>query len=56
MKELSAAEIGWLELAAFGPFSYRAGARDTRTHVAGATFQTTTYQAMMRHGWVLEVV
>ena len=57
MKELCTDEIFWMQSAALGPFSYIANwPDDKRTHAENVTFQSTTYNAMMRYGWVSEVV
>jgi hypothetical protein len=57
MKQLSTVEIHLLHESAIGPVSYLAdGPKDKRTHAKGVTVQSETYTAMMKYGWVPEVI
>lgn len=51
MKPLLQSEIYWMEQAAAGPFSYLG--QDLRlTHAVESTVCASTYQAMLRNGWL----
>lgn len=56
LRELSTMEIYWMQAAALGPLSYICGPGDKRTHADNVTVQASTYNAMMRYGWVSEVI
>lgn len=57
MTELSTQEIYWIQQVSLGPCSYVANyPHDKRTHCDNVTMQASTYIAMMRCGWVTEVV
>ena len=57
MKDLSLAEIYWMEQVALGPFSYL-GRDETDivrlTHTGGCTICASTYRAMLANRWVKE--
>ena len=54
LRGISDAELDWLKLAARGPFSFRDLAGDQLTYapLEDCILFATTYQSMMRCGWV----
>lgn len=55
MASVSHNERSWLQLVALGPFSFRFEG-DTYTTTREVTVCASTYNAMMRAGWVEEVI